>query len=264
MEPDDKAVRLPIWLRPERSARGPRPNHSRADIAAAAIRVADAEGLEAVSLRRIAAELGTGTTSLYRYITSKDELFDLMVDSAFGEREPPQPTGEWRADLRTAAEANRALALRHPWLATLPATRPVLGPNSLAWLEATYATVDVLNLSPDEVLAQVGTVLTFVRGHVLDELAERGAARRSGLDMAAWLQTQRHYGDTIFNSGRYPRLTRIMQEARAPHADDRFERAFRQGLEHILAGLASRHPEIPAGLSPARRRPRPVRRPSTG
>ena len=206
--------------------------------AAAAIRVADAEGIEAVSLRRVAGEMGTGTTTLYRYIATKDELFDLMIDSAIGEREPPPPTGDWQADLRAIAHEHRAMVLRHPWLAALPATRPALGPNSLAWLDAAYATVDVLDLAADEVLAQVGTLLTFVRGHVLDELAEQETARRSGVDMPTWLAAQAQYGDLIIGSGNYPHLSRIMIEADAPHADDRYERAFRRGLDHILTGLA--------------------------
>ena len=233
-------VRPPIWLRPERGARGPSPARSRAEVAAAAIRVADAEGIEAVSLRRVAAELGSGTTSLYRYIAGKDELFELMVDAVLGEREPPGPTGDWLADLRAIAHAQRDLALRHPWLSALPTGRPALGPSSLAWLEATYATMDGLGLSPDEVLARAGTVLTFVRGHVMDELAEREAVRRSGLDMTGWLAARARYGEVIFNSGRYPSLSRIMLEAETPHADDRFERAFRLGLDHILAGLSVR------------------------
>jgi AcrR family transcriptional regulator len=231
-------ARPPIWLRPERGARGRRPTHSRADIAAAAIRVADVDGIEAVSLRRVASELGTGTTTLYRYIATKDELFDLMIDSAIGDREPPSTTGNWQADLRAIADAYRALVLRHPWLAMLPATRPTLGPNSLAWLDAAYATVDVLDLAADEVLAQVSTLLTFVRGHVLDELAEQETARRSGVDMPTWLAAQARYGELIIGSGKYPHLSRIMIEAQAPHAEDRYEQAFRRGLDHILTGLA--------------------------
>jgi AcrR family transcriptional regulator len=240
--PPQGAARPPIWIRPERAARGPRPAHSRAEIAAAGIQVADSDGIEAVSLRRVAATLGTGTTTLYRYIASKDELFDLMIDSAMGEREPPAPTGDWRADLRAIAHENRAMVLRHPWLATLPATRTALGPNSLAWLEATYATVGALDLTPDEAMAHVSTLLTFVRGHVIDELAEQEAARRSGMDMTAWLAAQAPYGETIIGSGRYPHLARIMVEAETPHADDRYERAFRQGLNHILTGLAHSRP----------------------
>ncbi|MBO3749240.1 TetR/AcrR family transcriptional regulator C-terminal domain-containing protein [Streptosporangiaceae bacterium NEAU-GS5] len=234
------APRLPIWMRPERAARGPRPSHSRADIAAAGVRLADADGIEGVSLRRVAAELGTGTTTLYRYILSKDELFDLMIDSVMGEQGPPAPAGDWRADLVAVARETRAMVLRHPWLAELPATRPALGPNSLVWLEATYASADAQGLAPDEVMAQVTTLLTFVRGHVAEELAERRAASRSGMDMRTWLAAQAQYGEMIFNSGRYPHLSRMMLEAETPHAPDRFERAFRQGLAHILDGIARR------------------------
>jgi AcrR family transcriptional regulator len=228
----------PIWMRPERRAHGPRPTRSRADIAAAAIRVADVEGIEAASLRRVARELGSGTTSLYRYIASKEQLFDLMIDSVLGERQPPASTGDWRSDLRAIAHEHRATALRHPWLSLVPTTRPALGPNGLAWLEATYATVRSLRLDPDDTLARVGTLLTFVRGHVADELAEREAERRSGLGRAAWMEAQERYGEMIFNSGRYPSLSRLMLHAESPHDDDRFDRMFRDGVEHILAGIA--------------------------
>src|SRR4029453_926740 len=163
-----------------------------------------------------------------------------MVDRVMGERPPPAPTGDWRADLQAIADESRAMALRHPWLARLPTTRPALGPNSLAWLEAAYATVDVLGLDADEVLARVGTVLTFVRGHVIDELAEQEVARRSGMDMPSWLAAQAHYGEMIIGSGRHPHLSRVMGEAGQPPARDRFERAFRHGLDHILTGLAHR------------------------
>src|SRR4029453_8518025 len=101
-------------------------------------------------------------------------------------------------------------------------------------------TVDVLGLDADEVLARVGTVLTFVRGYVIDELAEQEGARRSGMDMPAWLAAQARYGEMIIGSGRYPHLSRMMVEAELPHAEDRFERAFRNGLDHTLTALANR------------------------
>jgi AcrR family transcriptional regulator len=227
--------RPPIWLRPERAARGPRPAHSREEIAAAAVRVADAEGLAAVSMRRVATELGTGTTSLYRYVDGKDELFDLMVDRAMGDSPPPVVTGQWRADLEAIAHAQRAMALRHPWLVRLPATRPVLGPNTLAWLEATYAAVDNPGLEADEVLAQAATLLTFVRGHALEELTEREA----GSAMADWLTEQSRYAERVIGSGDYPHLSRMMVEAETPHAADRLDRLFERSLGHVLTGLAA-------------------------
>src|SRR2546429_919999 len=100
MPPDSDVV----WTRPVRPLRGPQPAHSRADLVAAAVRVADAEGIAAVSMRRVAAEIGAGTMSLYRYVSRKDDLLDLMVDAALGEMDlPDAPSGDWRADLRLLA-----------------------------------------------------------------------------------------------------------------------------------------------------------------
>lgn len=190
-------------------------------------------------MRRIATELATGTTSLYRYVDGKDELFDLMVDHAMGDGRPPAPTGDWRADLTAVAHEQRALMLRHPWLVRLPATRPVLGPNTLAWLEATYAAVDVPGLDADEVLAQAATLLTFVRGHALEEIAELEAARGDQAAMSDWLAKQAQYGERVIGSGDYPHLSRMMLEAETPHAADRFDRLFERSLGHVLDGLAA-------------------------
>jgi AcrR family transcriptional regulator len=105
-----------IWLRPERTGRGPRPAHSRDSIAAAAIVIADAEGLDAVSMRRVAAALGAGTMSLYNYVPKKEHLLDLMLDAASGEyRLPPEPSGDVRADLARLAHEQLAIFRRHPW-----------------------------------------------------------------------------------------------------------------------------------------------------
>src|SRR3954453_8973113 len=92
------------WTRPDFRPRGAHPALGREQIVRAAMEIADAEGLEAISMRRVAAGLGAGTMSLYWYVAGKDELLDLMVDAAFGEfRIPDRPTGDWRADLRLIA-----------------------------------------------------------------------------------------------------------------------------------------------------------------
>src|SRR5205809_5244655 len=88
---------------------------SRDEIVRTAIRVADAEGAEAVNMRRIARELGSGTMSLYWHVASKDELLDMMVDAIIGEAQAPEPSGDWRADLRAAACTNRDALHRHQW-----------------------------------------------------------------------------------------------------------------------------------------------------
>jgi AcrR family transcriptional regulator len=124
-----------IWLRPERAAVGRPARHTRAEITAVALGVADAEGLEAVSMRRVAADLGTGAASLYRYVETRDELLDLMTDATAAEYELAAPSADWLADLVALGEQARAILRRHPWLAALTQTRPVIGPNGVAVIE---------------------------------------------------------------------------------------------------------------------------------
>ena len=124
-----------IWLRPERSAAGRPAQWSRAEITQVALRVADAESMDAVTMRRVAAELGTGAASLYRYVQTREDLLDLMTDATGAEYEPAPPTGDWLADLTAFGEQARLIFRRHRWLAGLTMTRPVIGPNGTALIE---------------------------------------------------------------------------------------------------------------------------------
>src|ERR1700693_861499 len=127
-----KQTAASIWLRPERSAAGRPAQWSRAEITRAALRIADAEGLEAVTMRRVAAELGTGAASLYRYVQTREDLLDLMTDAAGAEYELTPPTGDCLAALPAFGEQARFIFRRHRWLAGLTMTRPVIGPNGTA------------------------------------------------------------------------------------------------------------------------------------
>src|ERR1700737_1523158 len=118
-----------VWTRPRPAPRRRAPGVDQ--YVAAALAVADAEGLAAVSMRRVAGDLGSGTATLYRYITTRDELVDLMVDAAQGEDPLPESARDWRADLAAVAHALRATLLRHPWLAGELAGRPPPGPSSV-------------------------------------------------------------------------------------------------------------------------------------
>ena len=111
--------------------REPEPDLGRGRILRAAVRIADAEGLDALSMRRVAAELGTGAMSLYRHVPGKEELLLLMRDAAFGEFPlPPVPPRGWRAQLEVSSRSLWALYRRHPWVArTTSLTRPYAGPN---------------------------------------------------------------------------------------------------------------------------------------
>ena len=127
---------LPIWSLPERGERGPKPRHSRTEIAAAAVRIADAEGIAAVTMRRVAAELGTGTMSLYNYVPAKEHLVQLMADQTAGEytypRRPPQDSREAIADL---GRQGRDIARRHPWLPAVMHRPPPMGPRTLRYID---------------------------------------------------------------------------------------------------------------------------------
>ena len=137
--------------------RGPKRAYSKEKIAALAIRIADAEGLEAASIRRIAVKLGSGAASLYRYVASKQDLFDLMADSVLGEDRMPR-SRDWRTDLRKAARLYRAMYLRHPWMLTVSGFRMLNGTNLLRWIEFTLSAIDGHGLDIDEMIVLSNTL----------------------------------------------------------------------------------------------------------
>ncbi len=236
-ETDARRAYTVIWSRPERAAKGPAPSHTRTEITASAIKVADTEGIEAVSMRRIANELGTGTASLYRYLASKDDLYDLMIDAVAGEDGGPPPvTGDWRADLRTLAYRSRATIHRHPWMASLAAGRPSMGPNSLDATEHALIALEPLGFNIDVMLVVVGTLDAYVRGYAIGELAEQEAVRRSGISVREWMDAHTPYFESLIKAGRHPHVTRIILDAELPHAADSAERGFDLGLERFLDG----------------------------
>lgn len=127
---------VPIWELPERGERGPRLRHSRAEVASAAITLADAEGIAAVTMRRLAAELGTGTMSLYNYVPAKEHLVQLMADQAAEEYVyPPSKPHDSRAAIADLARQGRDIARRHPWLLTVMQPPPPMGPCTLRYVD---------------------------------------------------------------------------------------------------------------------------------
>jgi AcrR family transcriptional regulator len=206
------------------------------------VMLADTRGIEAVSMRSLALELGVGATSLYRYVARKDERIELMVDAVMGDDLPFEIRGDWREDLRSFAHGLRAMILRHPWMAAPSAGLRGFGPNTAQLYEQVLGTVDGLGLEVDDMLVMVETLDAYVRGRAHEELSEQEAVRRSGLDQEQWMQTQFPYIQSLMESGRYPLLTRVVLDARAPHDPDRLEHGFDLGLERVLDGLASMIP----------------------
>ncbi|MEV0149429.1 MULTISPECIES: TetR/AcrR family transcriptional regulator [unclassified Nonomuraea] len=222
-----------VWSREPYSPK--RQAISMQSLVTAAIAIADAEGLEALSMRRVAAALGSGTTSVYRYVKNRDELLDLMVDAVKGEDPPHPPSGNWRADLTQIAHGQRELMLRHPWLAPLLGSRPALGPHSLRQTDYALAAAESLTTDPTRAANVIALIGDYVLGAVSRELAEREAQRRTGQSEDEWRANVAPYIREIVESGAYPHFARGVVEAR----DQSFTEQFSFGLERILDGISA-------------------------
>ena len=152
--------------------RGRPPAHTRDQVVDAAIAVADTEGLAAVTMRRIATEIGAGAMSLYTYVPDKDRLVDLMVDRVGGSVPLPAATGDWRTDLLALTEMQRALMHRHPWLPSALPNRRLTGTNTLAYLEAGLAALAPTDLAGTAKLEILALLTGFVASYVTNELAQ--------------------------------------------------------------------------------------------
>ncbi|MDA3629937.1 TetR/AcrR family transcriptional regulator [Saccharopolyspora oryzae] len=221
-----------VWMRDRQ--RGSRPALTEEKIVRTAIDLADAEGIEALSMRRIAAEMGSGTTSLYRHVTNKDELIELMVDAVHGEGEPPVESGDWLEDLAAIARSSRASLLRHPWLVQQATRRPTLGPNVLKRADHQLGVVGRATDDASQAAMVVSAISTFVLGSAAAELADLEAQRSTGMTEADWQHAVGEYVRQVVESGQYPHFNRRILEA-----DDRdHEARFEFGLACLLAGIA--------------------------
>jgi AcrR family transcriptional regulator len=229
-----------IWMRPEHAATGRPAKRSREEITAVAIAIADRDGLDAVSMRRVAAELGTGAGSLYRYVDTREDLLDLMTDSTGSEYVFTAPTGDWLADLLAIGEQARAIMRRHRWLPALLITRSTLGPNGLILLEhvlEALAPHPATNAAKLEAFAILNTA-TALFAH--NELTG-GSARQ---------QRNAAYLHHALATGRHQRLAELLSPAHAsppstsPDPADRY----RDILARILNGLLA--PESPPDHTP--------------
>jgi AcrR family transcriptional regulator len=232
-----------LWGRRERGKRGPRPGLSADAIVEAAVRLADAEGLEAVSMARVAAELGFTTMSLYRYVTSKEELFQLMWNaSALGAERLVIEGDGWRQRLRTWAVIQRDMIDRHPWLTQMPMAAPPVAPNSLSFVERGLQAMDGTGLADGDKLRVLGLLSSYTLSEArmaYDALraaraqAQAAHAQPGGEPAVPW--TFDALLRELVDEGTYPRLHRI---AWTPGGDQQSEsEEFLFGIDLILDGV---------------------------
>ena len=214
--------RQPIWTRPERGSRGPAPGYSRDDIVAAAIAIADAEGLIAVSMRAVAAALGTSAGSLYRYLSSRNDLLDLMTDRVAAELRPyPDADGDWIDAMLPLGRRQLALYRRHRWLLDVSHRASGIGPHTLAWFDNCLRILQPAHCSVtaklEAIAMMTGVATLFARSQ-----ATTSAISFTGIDVTT-----------------HPHLAAAFKEpsAPAPHQD-----LFERTLRSLLTGLLTAEP----------------------
>ncbi|MFF8293150.1 TetR/AcrR family transcriptional regulator [Streptomyces sp. NPDC016309] len=223
-----EAVRL-LWGPPTKPSRGPRPALDLDRIARAGIEVADAEGLAAVSMQRVAGLLGVTKMALYRYMPGKAELVAVMVETAIDEPPPGKgPRQEWRDRLGDWARHLATVFHRHPWLLDATVGPRVMGPRELGWMEQALAALDGTGLTGAERMDAVVLLAGHVRGIALQARATGPAGSPEARFAATLGQLMRTHGE------RYPALTAALASAARSGGQDQ---ALEFGLHRILDGL---------------------------
>jgi AcrR family transcriptional regulator len=226
-------------LEPQQSRPGPKPKLTVEQIVDAAIALADRESLGAVNMRNVAAELGVGTMSLYRYVPGKGELLDLMVDTV------SEPGGDgtdvagmdWRTVLEHLAASSLDFYAKHPWMLEINQRRPVLGPGSLRGLDFALGAFDDHDIDDREAMLIVTAVWGLVTGIALSYLIQDVPAEQGGpvSTEEEWWEVQVPFLERAMASGRFPRMAQIQQEEAWSFSA---EHAVRHALDAYLAGIA--------------------------
>jgi AcrR family transcriptional regulator len=228
-----------LWGREEPQRRGPKPGLSLQGIAAAAIKVADAEGLDGVSMSRVADQLGVTTMALYRYLNSKDDLVALMLDVAGGRPNLPADAAKgWRERLERWSWDYLAVLSRHPWITRIPISGPPITPNQVAWMEAALAALSATPLTEAEQLSVLLLVSNYVRS-VGQLSADIDAAQRALPPEQRSVMSR--YGRMLaqlIDAENFPTLCNFLASGVFDQPDDEPDVEFNVGLQILLDGVA--------------------------
>jgi AcrR family transcriptional regulator len=207
----------------------------------AAIAIADAEGPDAINMRKIAQVLRAGTMTLYWHVANKEHLLDLMLDALFTEIEVPDPSGDWQADLRAYARSIRAVLLRHRWVIELIGGRPGMGPNTLRSIDRSIALLDGLPLDLATTLTVLQSVTTYVTGAVVRELQELHVERQlqqPGTSPEHLEAEARAWQARLERAGGFDHFVQLFEQHVDPDARETRDARFAFGLNCLLDGIA--------------------------
>jgi AcrR family transcriptional regulator len=231
-----------LWRDPEVVSRhGPRQGLTIDQVVASAMALADAEGLDAVTMRRVAGRLGVVPMTLYTYVPGKAELLDLMLDAAYRRMPRADTTGQpWPQRVAAIAGENRALFEAHPWAAAISTTRPPLGPGLMAKYEHELAAFDGLGLDDIQMDAALTHLLTFVQAWAQAAVAAQSARGESAMDDEQWWAAHAPLLSKVLDPAAYPLAVRVGTAAGTAHQAAYSPRhAYEFGLQTIISGLAA-------------------------
>lgn len=222
-----------VWGRRERPVRGPKPSLTLDRVVEAGVRVASIEGLAAVSMARVARELGASTMSLYRYVAAKDELLLLMVDAALGPPPAPDRDEGWREGLTRWTWGYHERLARHAWALRVPISGPPTTPNQVQWLERALWAMRDTRLSEDE----KASVLLLLSGYVRNEATLTAELTAAGVISDEAMIGYSRLLRAVTDPGRFPAIHALLESGVFDRADPP-EKEFSFGLERILDGIA--------------------------
>lgn len=226
-----------LWRSP--GARESRSGLGADRIVRVAIQLADDQGLGAVSMRRVADQIGVGTMSLYTHVPGKAEMLDAMLDVVLGETaRPAQVPGGWRGRLEVVARENLSLLRRHPWILEVDIGRPPLGPNTIAKYDYELHAVEGIGLTDLEMDAVVTLVLAHAAGAARTTADADDAQEDTGLTSGQWWSRSAPVLHEFLTPGRYPLAVRVgvaVTEANDGAHDP--DHAFSFGLQRLLDGI---------------------------
>lgn len=230
-----------LWGAAPAPRRGPHRGLRIRMVVDAATTLADREGLAAVSMRRVAQQLGASPMTLYTYVPGKAELVDLMLDAAYQRLPLTDTTGRpWQERVTVIAHENRALYLRHPWASAVSTLRPPLGPGQMAKYERELAALEGLGLSDLELDDALTYLLSFVQANARAAVDARAAQVESAMTDEQWWAANAGLLTHVLNEDAYPLAVRVGSAAGAAQGSAHDpEHAYRFGLQRLLDGLAA-------------------------
>ena len=214
--------------------RGPKPRTSLAEVVAAGVAIADAEGLAALSIRKVASRLGIGAMSIYTYVPGRSELVELMIDYVYGEHAIPDPALAWRQQVEQWARETWRIYSAHPWLLDYNMARLPIGPHVLDVSESLYAALLTAGFTGAENVAITNLIQWQLLGAARSMISDADEARHTGVSAEAYWDSRASFWDTYFDWDRYPTMAAIWE---AGGFDDPVGWDFERMLDRLLTGI---------------------------